>query len=155
MELKLPITLASKNDVSHLHRELRLFMDMSMQSAMRHDNPIKYPAITPMLRDLATLNQIDLRSEVACETLLAELASLKENIPVVHISFPRDPSVAVLQRLVEWFRREVDPRIVIQVGLQPTIAAGMVVRTPNKQYDFSLRRHLYNNQSKLMEALQK
>lgn len=153
MELKLPVDVASKNDISHLYRELRLFMDMSMQSALRHDNPIKYPAVTSMLRDLATQNQIDLRNQSACEHLLSSIEDLKDNVPVVHISFPRDPSVEIIRRLVEWFRREVDPRIVIQIGLQPTIAAGIVVRTPNKQYDFSLRRHLYDNQAKLMEAL--
>lgn len=153
MELKLPLSLASKNDVSHLHRELRLFIDAIMQSALRHDNPIKYPAISAMLRDTARLNQVDLRDQAAAEKLLDALKSLKAHAPVVHISFPRDPGVEVVQKLVNWFRTEVDPRIVIQVGLQPTIAAGVVVRTPSRQYDFSLRKHLYKNQDKLMEAL--
>jgi len=40
------------------------------------------------------------------------------------------------------------------VGLQPTIAAGIVLRTPNHQFDFSLRQHLYKNRAKLREALE-
>jgi F0F1-type ATP synthase delta subunit len=153
VELKLPIILASKQDITHVHRELRVFSDLVMQSIMRHDNPIKYPAISATLRALAVENQLDLRSEEICKQLLAYLENLKHHAPTVHISFPSDPSPEVVQKLVMWLRSEVDPRIVIQVGLQPTIAAGIVMRTPNHYFDFSLRKHFYKNRGKLMEVL--
>lgn len=153
MELKLPTILASKQDITHVHRELRVFLDLVMQSIMRHDNPIHYPAISSTLRALAVENQIDLRDETSCKQLLVQLEDLKHNAPAVHISFPVDPPAEVTQKIVTWLRKEVDPRIVIQVGLQPTIAAGIVLRTPNKQFDFSLRQHLYRNRDKLKEAL--
>jgi F0F1-type ATP synthase delta subunit len=124
-----------------------------MQSIMRHENPIKYPAISANLRALAVENQVDLRDQDACQKLLSELEKLKNDAPSVHISFPVDPSPEVVQKLVQWLRNEVDPRIIIQIGLQPSIAAGIVMRTPNHQFDFSLRRHLYHNRGKLMEAL--
>lgn len=153
MELKLPIILASRQDITHVHRELRSFTDNIMQSIMRHDNPVKYPAISANLRALAIENQIDLRDEEACQRLLTDLEKLKDEALSVHISFPVDPSPEVTQKLVAWLRKEVDPRIVIQVGLQPSIAAGIVMRTPNHQFDFSLRQHLYRNRAKLKEAL--
>ncbi len=153
MELKLPLILASKQDITHVHRELSVFLDMIMQSIMRHENPIKYPAISATLRALAVENQVDLRDQEACQKLLAQLDKLKQEAPAVHISFPVDPSPEVVQKLVQWLRKEVDPRIVIQIGLQPSIAAGIVMRTPNHQFDFSLRQHLYRNRSKLMEVL--
>lgn len=153
MELKLPTILASKQDITHVHRELRVFTDLVMQSVMRHDNPIQYPPISATLRALATENQIDLRNEDACQQLLADLETLNKEAPTVHISFPIDPSPEVIQKLITWLRKEVDPRIVIQIGLQPTIAAGIVMRTPNHQFDFSLRQHLYRNRDKLKEAL--
>lgn len=153
MELKLPIILASKQDITHVHRELRVFLDLVMQSIMRHDNPVQYPAISATLRALAVENQVDLRSEEACKQLLLQLEAIKANALSVHISFPVDPPAEVTQKLVAWLRKEVDPRIVIQVGLQPTIAAGIVLRTPNRQFDFSLRQHLYRNRNKLKEVL--
>ena len=153
MELRLPTILASRQDITHVHRELRVFLDLVMQSIMRHDNPVKYPGISSTLRALATENQIDLRDEAACKQLLEALEKLKNEAPTLHISFPVDPSPEVIQKLIIWFRTEVDPRIVIQIGLQPTIAAGIVIRTPNHQFDFSLRQHLYHNRNKLKEAL--
>lgn len=153
MELRLPTILASKQDITHVHRELRVFSDLVMQSIMRHDSPVQYPAISSTLRAMATENQIDLRDEVACKHLLEQLEALQKNAPTLHISFPIDPSPEVVQKLIIWLRKELDPRIVIQIGLQPTIAAGIVLRTPNRQFDFSLRQHLYRNRDKLKEAL--
>lgn len=155
MELKLPTIIASRKDVIRLHREIRFFIDSVTQSIMRHDNPVKYPAISEQLRALAVLNQIDMRDPKNCQVMLDRLDYLKEHAPSIHISFPAEPSADILERLVTWFRKEIDPDIVIQVGLQPTIAAGLVVRTPNHQFDFSLRRHLYANRHKLGEALQR
>jgi len=154
VELKLPTILASRQDITHVHRELRVFLDMVMQSIMRHDNPVQYPGISTTLRALATENQIDLRDEAACQELLNRLEKLKNDAPTLHISFPIDPSPEVIQKLILWFRKEIDPRIIIQIGLQPTIAAGIVLRTPNHQFDFSLRQHLYRNREKLKEALE-
>jgi F0F1-type ATP synthase delta subunit len=153
MELKLPILLASRQDITHAHRELRNFDDKVMQSVMRHDNPVKYPGISATLRAIAQENQIDLTKDAARKQLLIDLEKLQKTAPSVHISFPSDPSPEVLQRIVTWLRKEVDPRIVIRVGLQPTIAAGIVMRTPNHQFDFSLRRHLYNHRDDLRKVL--
>lgn len=153
MELKLPYIIASRKDIIRLHREVRQFIDIVSQSIMRHDNPIKYPEITDHLRAVATENQVNLRSTKHCEILLGQLESLKDKAPSVHVSFPVEPNAEILQKLVNWFRQEIDPHVVIQVGIQPTIAAGVVLRTPNKQFDFSLRQHLYRNRDKLREAI--
>lgn len=153
MDLKLPNPIATRQDVSYVHRELRVFYDMMIQSVMRHDNPVKYPAISDSLRQLASLNQIDLRDQASCERLIKDLELVKTRSPAIHISFPVEPSRDALDRLIEWFRKEIDPIAVISVGLQPTIAAGVVLRTPNHQFDFSLRKHLDDNKFKLKEAI--
>lgn len=153
MELTLPTVIASRQDITHVHRELRLFDDAAMQSVMRHDNPVKFPPISSKLRGLVQQNQVDLREEADRKKLLATLDTLKNNAPTIHISFPAEPSPEVLQKLVTWLRKEIDPRIVIRVGMQPTIAAGVIVRTPNHQFDFSLRQHLQKNRDKLIERL--
>jgi hypothetical protein len=40
-----------------------------------------------------------------------------------------------------------------QVGLQPTIAAGCVVRTSNKVFDMSLKEHLTEQEQYLMQLI--
>lgn len=154
MELKLPLLLASRQDLIHVHRELRMFLDAVTQSILKHESPIKYPGISATLRALAAENQIDLRNETACKNLLTKLDELKRKAPVVHVSFPTDPQAEIVEKLINWFRQEVDPHIIMQIGSQPTIAAGIILRTPNRQFDFSLRKHLYENRGKLKEAFE-
>ena len=76
MELTLPTVIASRQDITHVHRELRLFDDSAIQSVIRHDNPVKYP-ISSKLRGLVQQNQIDLRDETARKKLLISLDALK------------------------------------------------------------------------------
>jgi hypothetical protein len=153
MELTLPTVVASRQDITHVHRELRLFDDAAIQSVMRHDKPVKYPPISAKLRKVVQQNQIDLRDETARKKLLASLDVLMNKAPTIHISFSAEPTPEILQKLVEWLRKEIDPRIVIRVGMQPTIAAGIVLRTPNQQFDFSLRQHLHKNRAMLIERI--
>jgi F0F1-type ATP synthase delta subunit len=153
MDLKLPQSFATKQDITHVHRELRVFIDLVMQSVMRHESPIKYPPISKTLRTLAKENQIDLTNESASKKLLDQLEQLKETAPNVHVTFSSEPNDEFLQKLVSWFRKEIDPRIVISVGLQPSMAGGVIVRTPSHQFDLSLRKYLKNNETKLREAL--
>ena len=148
--LKLPVILTTKQDVTHVHRELQNFCDLVVQSFARHEKPIKYPPISDSLRALAVDNQINLHEEKACKTLLGDIEELKNSLIIMHISFPNDPPPDILQKIVTWLRKEFSPIIVIQVGLQPSIAAGIILRTPNRQYDFSLRQHLYKNRDKLI-----
>jgi F0F1-type ATP synthase delta subunit len=153
MDLKLPTILAGRQDIIHVHRELSLFMEKAMESVMRHDNPVQYPPISATLRALAIDNQVDLRQEDQCKKLLKALEILKDEAPSLHISFPSDPAPEILQKMVTWFRREVHPHIIIQVGLQPTIAAGVIIHTANHRFDFSLRRHLMNHRKELIGVL--
>jgi hypothetical protein len=153
VDLKLPGSVASRRDVIRLHREVRIFFDSVEQSIMRHENPVRYPGISEHLRAVALDNQIDLKDLKKCQQLIDDLDLIKDKAPSVHVSFPTEPTPEIMQKLVEWFRQEIDQHIVIQVGMQPTIAAGIILRTPNKQFDFSLRKHLYQNRHKLAEAI--
>lgn len=153
MELNLPTAISTRHDLALVHRELRNFYDLMIQSVMRHENPIKYPPISDGLRQLAIVNQLDLRQESTCEQLIEQLEYLKSHAPTIHISFPVEPSREALDKLIGWLRAEIDKTIVISVGLQPSIAVGIVARTPNRQFDFSLRKHLENSREKLKEAI--
>jgi F0F1-type ATP synthase delta subunit len=151
--LKLPSTIATKSDLTQVHRELRIFLDLTMQSIMRHDSPVKMPAVSSQLRQLAADNQLSLANQQATKKLLAALETTKKQASVVHISFASEPTHQVLYKIVQWFRQEVDPNIVISVGLQRSIAAGVVLRTPNRQFDFSLRKHLEHSKAGLSKII--
>ena len=72
---------------------------------------------------------------------MASLKELQDQAAVLHISFSADPPGTYIQKIVGWLRQNVDQSILVQVGLQPNIGAGCIVRTTNKSFDFSLRKY--------------
>src|SRR5690606_10854194 len=78
----------------------------------------------------------------------------KSKAPVIHISFPSEASPAFIAKILEWFRTEVHPHVVLHVGLQPELAAGCVVRTTNRMFDFSLRKRFEQSKKKLLESIE-
>jgi hypothetical protein len=70
------------------------------------------------------------------------------------MSFATDPSSAFTAKIVTWLRASIAPNVLLEVGLQPTIAAGCIVRTTNKIFDLSLRQHFADAESVLLEALE-
>lgn len=152
-DLKIPVILVSRQDLVKVHRELSNFIDAINQSALRHEKTIKYPEISMELKDLSQLNQINLGNSTACSQLLSKLQSLIVSSPTIHVSFPSEPSKEVVDKLVTWFRKEINPHIFMIIGLQPTITAGIILRTTNKQFDFSLRSNLTKEEPTLVEAI--
>lgn len=150
-----PSLIVTPADVSRLRREVTALDNYLEQQAIRTPGqPQAYlPKTSRMLEELATANRLNLLDKHIREQLVAFLAEVATHAPVIHISFASDPSSAFLQRIVQWFRQNVHPAILVRVGLQPTIAAGCVLRTTNKYFDLSLRQTLKQHQSELLAAI--
>lgn len=155
MALKLPLSITSTQDLHRLNRELEALDNFIRQNTIRGQKPTAVPRLTNTLETLLRDNQLDVLADATRIELARLIADLLKNAPVVHMSFAVEPPSAMTQKIVGWFRENVHPAVMLQVGMQPTIAAGCVLRTPNKFFDFSLRQHLKTNQGKLMESIKK
>ncbi len=153
-KLQLPLSIISFIDLGRLQRELNALDDFTTQSAVRDPGQQpKLPRTSRNLEELAKLNNVNLLIEAERQLLEEELKDLREHAPVVHISFSSDPPITFLTKIIAWFRDEIDAHLFLQIGLQPSIAAGCIVRTANKQFDFSLRRHFDQHRQLLMDKL--
>ena len=155
MALKLPLSITSTQDLHRLVREVEALDNFVRQSAIRGQKLTNLPRLTNTLEVFLRDNQMDALDEGTRTQLLNTLASILSEAPTVHMSFAVEPPASMTQQIVGWFRENVHPAVMLQIGIQPTIAAGCVLRTPNKFFDFSLRQHLKRNQGKLMESIQK
>src|SRR5690606_19408269 len=81
------------------------------------------------------------------------LNDLLEHAPQLHMSFSSEPSTPFMQKLTEYVRANIHPQALLQVGLQPTIGAGFMLRTTNKYYDFSIRTTLKAKHEQLMHNI--
>jgi len=153
--LTVPTLITTPADVSRLRREILALDNYLAQEALRaHGQPqAKLPKTSRILDELAGSNKLNLLDKATRQYLVSFLDDVAAQAPVVHISFATDPSSAFLQKIVLWFRQNIHPSTLIRVGLQPNIAAGCVVRTTNKYFDFSLRQTLQKHQSDLVKVL--
>jgi hypothetical protein len=154
-EPQLPALVMTPSDVTRLLRELDTLDQYMRQQGLRAPGQptAKMPKTTRLLDELAVLNGVNLLDVRSREYLSAFLSAMLQRAPVVHISFAVDPSPAFLQKVVLWFRKNIHSQILVRVGLQPSIAAGCVVRTTNRYFDLSLRQHLQKQRGLLRDAI--
>jgi F0F1-type ATP synthase delta subunit len=150
----LPPLITGPGDVSRVLLELDQLEDFLRSAALRKSEAtVKLPKMSRTLERLAEINDANLLADTDRQRLQAFLTSLQQHAPVLHISFASEPSAAFTAKIVEWLRANISKYVLVQIGLQPSIAAGCVVRTTNKSFDFSLRKNLANNRGLLLEAL--
>lgn len=154
MELRLPTIVTTRTDIMRLIRELesleRYFKILEQRGEDMDSAPL--PKISKGLDAFAVGNNMNLHDQIVRKTLLEFMGFLKTSAPIMHFSFANNPSAQSMTKLIEWLRTEIHPRVLITVGVQPSIGGGCMVRTENKMFDFSFRRH-FSIHRKELEAV--
>ena len=152
--IKLPNGLVSQVDVARMLRELNALEDFFVGAAVRKSgSPMQPPRLTRLLNGLAEDNRYNLLEDKDRTELHAALSGVLENAPLLHISFAAEPSIKALETILVWFRNNIHPHALLQVGLQPSIAAGCILRTQNKVFDLSMRSYLEKQEKYLVELI--
>lgn len=152
--LILPLKVTSRSDISKSLRELDVVDDFFHQAALRGSQSQTVPVLSNTLEALAVENGLNLIHPEDRAKLKTFLTRLKAKAPVVHMSFPSEASGEFIMKLLGWFRTEVHPHVVLHIGLQPELAAGCVLRTSNKMFDFSFRHRFEQSKQRLIAALE-
>lgn len=152
----LPSLVVGSVDVMRLRRELESLNDYMDQAALRKagEESIKLPKTSRILDEFVNLNKLNMLQATDREAADRFLRALVDHAPTIHISFAADPSAAFVDKIVVWLRNNIHPQLLLSLGLQPTIAAGCIVRTPNRYYDLSLRRHFAAKRQLLLDKLE-
>lgn len=155
-EFILPPSIVSRVDLSRMMSELEWLDNELTALAIRNQTATQAqtPVMSQALRDFATLNKLQLNESKARSAVIAQLRVLKNKAPVVHMTFAVSADRESLQQLTAWVRQEVHPQALIVVGLQPSLVAGVYVRTPNHVHDFSLRAMLDGRHDLLIKELE-
>lgn len=150
--LQLPNSLISRVDAMRVGRELETLTSVLEQQSHHHAKaePVRESEI---LEAVVKLNQLDLSESAQRDRLAAFLKELKTKAPTIHMSFAADPSSAFTNKLVTWLRSEIHPLLLLDIGLQPSIAAGCIIRTSSKYFDCSMRQHLVEKKPNLVSLV--
>ncbi len=136
----LPPSIVSQADVTRLLRELESYEEVAEQrslakGAAKAAKPVRY---SDHLRAVADELSLELSRRADRQKLLRFLEYVRTKTPVISVYFAREPSYETQTRLVTWFRREVHPQALLDVGVRPSIIGGCIVRSANRYFDYSL-----------------
>lgn len=152
--IKLPERLVTSVEFARVYRELKVLDDWLHQANLRSGGQqVKAPKTSTTLEELAAINGVSLLDEKQRESMVQVLAVFMDTAPRIKMSFAVEPSAAFLKRMISWLRANISPVILLEVGLQPTLAAGCTVRTDNKVFDMSLRHRFTENRTLLVQSI--
>lgn len=150
----LPVSIVSRVDISRVLREVEALNEFLDQSNIRQPGaPTKLPRTSRLLDEVVQANDINVLKPEERQRLHGFLREVRDQAPALHMSFSADPSPLFVKRLTTWLRDEIHPMVLLQIGLQPNIGAGCVVRTTNKYFDMSLRSRLTDSRDILLRKL--
>lgn len=86
------------------------------------------------------------------EGLIKHLRELK--LPVVHLTLAALPNHAQRAQLVDWFRGQVGSQtILLTFVADRNLGGGILVRTPNRLFDYSWKQQLIAGRAKMAEII--
>lgn len=157
-DFTLPPTVVSKLDVSRMVSDAERVDSQLTTTAVRSKigtTSGETLAASQQLIDFLRLNQLRLDGDSnARSQLVKQLRLMKDNVPVIHMTFAVEADRESLGQIVDWLRSSVHPQAVISVGLQPALVAGVYMRLPNHVLDLSLRAKLQSSHDMLVKELE-
>lgn len=153
-DIKIPLSLAGQADINRILREIGRIDEFFLSANIRKSGtPNQPPRVTRTLSALAQDNRLNLLRSEDRMVIKSRLEDILKNAPNLHISFAAEPSPRILERLLAWLRENIHPETLVVIGLQPNIAAGIMLRTPNKIFNLSLQAHLKSQEEYLAKLI--
>ena len=103
----LPPTVVAKSDVSHLVSEFEKVDNELTAAAIRTKTGTgenKQPVLSQQLTDFLVQNKPKVATSQDRGELIKQLRLLKDNVPVMHMTFAVQTDPESLQQLVQWLR---------------------------------------------------
>jgi F0F1-type ATP synthase delta subunit len=150
----LPVSVITPSNLALLTRELSKLNELLDQAALKNQQvDLKVKDISPSLHEFLQLNKLDVLKGQDRVNAINYLNQVADKAPVVHFSFAVELPPKPAEKLITWLRSNVDPNVLMVIGLAPGIGVGCYVRTTNKVFDFTLRTRLISNKPNLITRI--
>jgi len=160
MKLKLPGSIASKQDLTTLEIEIREYSRWFAHESIKKRVNAKYASESPvmslgameLLREWKAKHQID---QDSLDTLIKTLEEYGKTSPSITITLAAAPPNNIKMTLVNWCRENIAPDIIVNFRFNATILGGMVINYGSRVFDWSFRRQILANRGILPEVLRR
>lgn len=135
----LPAGIIGQSDLKRLIRELENYEEIAHQRSLTKGRGIKNKTHyhSQLLQEIASELALKIDRQTDRNTLTSFLGDIKSGSPTLNIYFASEPPNSAVQQLVQWFRKEVHPAVLLEVHVRPSILGGCIIRSSNKIFDYS------------------
>lgn len=155
-DLQLPLGVVGKMDAGRLVREAEALENFLRQAEIRQPGTsLQMPKTSRLMDELIAQNGLNPLHEPDRARIKQFLGGVYRGAPVMHMSFAVDPSPMFTKRLMTVIRQEIHPHVLVQIGIQPDIGAGCLIRTDSMYFDLSLRSRFAKRREVLADVLRK
>ena len=155
---RLPDTISSSEDLVSLIMEIRTYAKwFALQNnaqktgaAANHPQPELTPTATDIIRSSAKEGKL---STVLLDDLIASLESTNRNARSFTITLAAPAPNDVRRDIIAWTRSNIAEDALINFRFNAQIVGGMIVRVGSRIYDWSFKKAILENKSKLAETL--
>ncbi len=153
MNLKLPISLISPDQLRAAALEVQRYGEMMAEAARRSSkSAAKGDDLPDLSLDLERMLPNPVTTEAIVE-VVAWLNGLAESAKKVNITLPGVAPKAYREKVAGWFRQAIDPNILIVFDVNRALAGGFVLRFGGQFYDYSFRKRLLEKPERIGELL--
>lgn len=155
MAFELPGLIYSQELLDSVAYELEQYLEWYRQARTQQKvgvKPIAEPTYSAETSEVIKAWFSDKKPTVeAIEQLLAYLRGLK--LPTVHVMLAALPNHAQRLQLVDWFRQTTGKPVLVSFVGDRNLGGGVVIRTPNRIFDYSWRQKLVEGRAKIVEII--
>ena len=160
MKINLPNSIYSYEDYKELISDIKKYSQWFMQYTIKN----KVVATSMVSAEAPTISEMAIQliksvakdqalSQKLLTDLITNLEELSPRLPRMTITLSAVPTKNIKKSMVDWFRKNVDPAILIDFSYNSTLLGGMVVIYNSHIYDWSFRRQILANTRKFPEIL--
>jgi hypothetical protein len=158
MKSNLPASIASRQDLKAVIMELQGYVQWSSRSNIKQrvagQALAGQPALSPAAAELAGQWQAD-QSAKSLDKQIEALENFAAKAPFATITLAAPAPAQLRQAMVEWFRNNVRPDMLIDFKFDGTMLGGITVRYGSHIYDGSFKRQILANRAKFPEVLRR
>lgn len=115
------------------------------------DSEVATPHTSALMTGLLQSNDFKANDPRSFEIISKGFNIIRDKAPVVHLTLAALPNRTLKRQLVEWFRHEINPYMLLTFAVRTDIGGGIVVRAGSHIYDFSFRQQIIGNKHRISE----
>jgi F0F1-type ATP synthase delta subunit len=136
MLIKLPSTITNTSQITELMKDLK---------SAEYESPV--------VRAFFKANPRISREPQAIKMVIEYLDVIVTKPTELHVTFAQAPDEEFSAELVAWARSNIREDILIKIDIDPMLTGGIVVRSPQRIYDFSWSNLLSTKRDSLIELV--